>query len=195
MRVLRTVDYPVLPWKNGGGLTREILRVPPDGAAFDWRLSLASIDAPGPFSSFDGYDRTLVLVDGGGVRLDFGSRGQTILRTPGESVAFDGAWATDCTLLAGRSTDLNLIVAKARARAESRIMSVTTPTTISTAGWTETFVCCLQGELRIDSQAGGHAVLAALDVARCTPEDGALACYCGSTPALVFAATVRHVSP
>ncbi len=195
MRVLRTVDYPVLLWKNGGGLTREILKVPGDGAVFDWRLSLATIDVPGPFSSFEDYDRTLVLVDGGGVRLDFGSQGQAVLRTPGESVAFDGAWPTRCALIAGRSTDLNLIVAKTRARAQSRVLSVTTPETIGTAGWEETLVCCLHGALHIDSQAGGHARLSPLDVARCAPEDGPLTCSSDSTPALIFAATVRHRSP
>ncbi len=195
MRVLRTSDYPILPWKNGGGITREILKVPPDGAEFEWRLSLATIDAPGPFSSFEGYERTLVLVDGGGVRLDFGPQGHTDLRTPGESVVFDGAWPTSCTLIAGRSTDLNLIVAKTRAQARSRVMTVTTTETIATAEWEEALVCCLQGALRIASQAGGHAHLSPLDVARCTPEDGALTCSSESAPALIFAATVRRLSP
>jgi len=41
-------------WKNGGGTTREILRVPAEPTAFDWRLSLATIDSPGPFSAFEG---------------------------------------------------------------------------------------------------------------------------------------------
>ena len=32
MIVLREADYITVPWKNGGGLTREILKVPPDAA-------------------------------------------------------------------------------------------------------------------------------------------------------------------
>ena len=49
MWILRESNYVTVPWKNGGGLTREILKVPADADAFDWRLSLATIAAPGPF--------------------------------------------------------------------------------------------------------------------------------------------------
>jgi environmental stress-induced protein Ves len=193
MRVLRAAEYPTQPWKNGGGLTREILKRPADSFDFDWRLSLATIDASGPFSNFAGYDRTLVLVDGAGVHLDFGAQGSRTLRAPGESVAFDGVWSTSCTLIAGRSTDLNLMVAKERAQAQVRIMTLTTAEKIATAGWEETIVCCVGGALRIDSEAGPAAALSKLDVARCTAEDGLLTCApAAGSPALVFVATLRH---
>jgi uncharacterized protein len=53
-------DYPVQPWKNGLGKTREIAI---DGKSpFRWRLSCAKLLASGPFSSFPGYDRTLVIL-------------------------------------------------------------------------------------------------------------------------------------
>ena len=77
MIILRESSYITVPWKNGGGVTREILRSPPESTAFDWRLSLATIDLPGPFSAFEGYHRTLVLVRGAGVELNFAAHGRS----------------------------------------------------------------------------------------------------------------------
>jgi|SRR6185437_12018836 len=193
MNVLREANYITVPWKNGGGLTREILKVPSDAPMFDWRLSLASIEIPGPFSTFDGYQRTLVLVRGAGVQLDFGANGQVSLRAPGQTAVFDGAWSTSCTLIDGPSTDLNLMVAKARAEADARVMALTTPELIRTTDWEETLVCCISGSVQTENTAGEIATLGAADIARCNPEDGVLTCGpLGVEPALAFIASVRH---
>src|SRR4051812_3988364 len=70
-----TDDVPPSPWRNGGGVTRELLRVPvPDdagAAAGGWllRISLADIASDGPFSAFEGMDRWFAVVGGAGVRL------------------------------------------------------------------------------------------------------------------------------
>ena len=52
-----------MPWKNGGGSTTELL-VEPAGATlqtgFRWRLSMAALETSGPFSRFEGHDRTMV---------------------------------------------------------------------------------------------------------------------------------------
>src|SRR6186713_948076 len=137
MNILRESSYRAVPWKNGGGVTREILRAPAEPDAFDWRLSLATIDAAGPFSAFAGYHRTLVLVRGAGVELNFAEHGTSRLSTPGQSVAFDGAWQTSCILLDGPSTDLNLIVSIERAQSVSRSVTLTEEQTVQTADWTE----------------------------------------------------------
>ncbi|HEY6927583.1 MAG TPA: HutD family protein [Steroidobacteraceae bacterium] len=190
---MRESEYVTVPWKNGGGLTREILRVPSDAASFDWRLSLATIATPGPFSAFDGCERTLVLVRGAGVALDFGPYGQTTLRAPGQLVAFDGAWPTRCTLIDGPSTDLNLIVARARAEAHAVVLRVTAPRIIHTSGWEETLVCCISGSVRIETGTADATTLRGADVARCNPGDGVMTC--GSQehgPALLLVAAVRH---
>jgi environmental stress-induced protein Ves len=193
MIVLRETEYVTVPWKNGGGLTREILKVPADAAAFDWRLSLATIESAGPFSAFDGYARTLVLVRGAGVELDFGPHGQATLHAPGQMATFDGAWATRCTLIEGPATDLNLIVAKERAQAQARLIRVTTAELIRTSGWEETLLCCISGSARIENASGSVATLRALDVARCSAEDGVVTCAPqDSGPALLFVGTMRH---
>ncbi|SAK80318.1 HutD/Ves family protein [Caballeronia ptereochthonis] len=63
--LIRGIDLAASPWKNGGGITREVAT-----RAHAWRVSIADIDRPGPFSRFDGIDRVLVLLDGAGLMLD-----------------------------------------------------------------------------------------------------------------------------
>jgi len=191
MVILRESSFLAVPWKNGGGVTREILRVPPEPTAFDWRLSLASIDTPGPFSSFEGYHRRLVLLRGPGVELDFGQHGRTKLTLPGQMVSFDGAWETSCTLLDGPSTDLNLIVAKERTRSAGRTLQLVGAELVQTADWPETLVCCISGAIRLTNTAGQVSDLSGADVARCSPTDGTITCIQqGSTPARMFVASL-----
>lgn len=189
MIILRASSYRTVPWKNGGGVTREILREPPEPTPFDWRLSLATIDSPGPFSAFAGYHRTLVLVSGAGVELDFGQQGRARLTVPGQVVAFDGAWQTSCTLLDGRSTDLNLIVSQERMRSSSECLQLTQPRLLQTAQWPQTLVCCISGAVRLTHGTGQTQELSSVDVARSSPDDGAITCSpLGSAPAWIFVA-------
>ncbi|GAA2510471.1 HutD/Ves family protein [Streptomyces gobitricini] len=75
-RVLRAADRTAVPWKNGGGVTREIAALPEDAGmeGFDWRVSLADVHADGPFSAFPGTERILTVVDGTGMDLDVDGR-------------------------------------------------------------------------------------------------------------------------
>jgi len=96
-------------------MTHEAIRVPRDGDAFAWRVSVAHIDASGPFSDFAAYNRKMVLIKGDGMELKFADGGQCSLRRVGDLAEFDGALATQCTLLGGPCVDLNLMVAKPQA--------------------------------------------------------------------------------
>lgn len=60
-----------MPWKNGGGVTRELVKLPhpTDPARFLARLSIATVATSGPFSAFPGIDRTLLMLEGRGMRL------------------------------------------------------------------------------------------------------------------------------
>ena len=52
---LITADsLPPMPWKNGGGTTREVLKSPASATidTFNWRISLAAVATSGPFSLF-----------------------------------------------------------------------------------------------------------------------------------------------
>lgn len=55
-----------MPWKNGGGETLEVAIFPPGASvdAFSWRVSMARVDASGPFSLFSGTDRILAVLEG-----------------------------------------------------------------------------------------------------------------------------------
>ncbi len=105
------------PWKNGGGSTTEIA-VSPAGAGFDefdWRVSLATISQSGPFSSFPGIDRSLALVDGDGVLLDFGD--ERFVLSPSEPlIEFDGEAAVHATVTGGLTTDFNVMSRRGRCR-------------------------------------------------------------------------------
>lgn len=59
-----------LAWRNGGGLTRQILRIGSE-SDYAWRASLARVDNSGPFSAFPGHVRVIALVEGGPLHLKF----------------------------------------------------------------------------------------------------------------------------
>lgn len=75
-QLIRYQDCPSTPWKNGGGSTKQLLISPSnaDLSNFDYRISIASISSNGPFSSFIGIDRQLVILEGDGVELNINSR-------------------------------------------------------------------------------------------------------------------------
>jgi uncharacterized protein len=96
------------PWRNGGGSTRELLAWP-QVQAWQVRVSVARIDADGPFSAFPGVDRWFAVLAGAGVVLAL-PEGQHRLSPGSRPLAFDGALAPGCTLVGGPTDDLNLMV-------------------------------------------------------------------------------------
>ena len=110
MILVATSDAAPVPWKNGGGVTRELLRLPA-GSTDDWtlRISVADIDADGPFSPFPGVTRWFAVLAGAGVRLSFADRVLNV--APHDlPLCFDGADAPGCALLDGATRDLNVMV-------------------------------------------------------------------------------------
>ena len=105
-----------MPWKNGGGRTTEIA-IHPAGAALDdfaWRVSVAAVERDGPFSRFPGIDRTIVLLEGAGMRFRGGAR-DVELSTPFEPHSFAGEDAIDCALVDGAIRDFNAMYRRGRA--------------------------------------------------------------------------------
>lgn len=115
----RLIPYAGLvaaPWKNGGGCSTEIA-VSPDGASFadfDWRVSLATISADGPFSIFPGVDRTLALVDGAGVTLTIDGARRFVLCEDDPLMEFKGEADVDAMLNEGATIDFNIMTRRAR---------------------------------------------------------------------------------
>jgi environmental stress-induced protein Ves len=112
-------DSRRMPWKNGRGVTEE-LAIWPDSARFDrgdfeWRIAKARVDESGPFSTFPGCERILVVLDGAGLVLAHGSSAPRARVRPLEPYRFDGEWPTTAELVSGPVTDCGLLVRRGRA--------------------------------------------------------------------------------
>ncbi len=116
MRLLRASGHRVMPWKNGGGSTTEIA-AHPEGAGldeFDWRVSMATVAADGPFSCFPGIDRTLAVLSGAGIDLRIDGRPPVRLGPSSEPCSFAGDVPTFGALVDGPIVDLNVMSRRGR---------------------------------------------------------------------------------
>ena len=120
-----------LPWKNGGGITRELA-----SCADAWRVSIADIDRDGPFSRFDGIDRLLMVLDGAGVTLGSSS----VLRAF-EVARFVGEAPVAARLASGPVRVFNLMTYRGSARASVDILR--TPGRRTLAADTALLLCAL----------------------------------------------------
>lgn len=128
--LIRGADLVATPWKNGGGVTREIAAFP-EGAgldAFVWRVSIAEVAQAGPFSRFAGIDRTLALLSGEGMMLDEtdNSTGDVlktyVLTQPLDIARFAGESRIDARLVGGATRDFNLMVRRGAALGETEVL-------------------------------------------------------------------------
>lgn len=104
VRRLTEKDFKVMPWKNGGGMTCELYRLP-------WlRLSRAKVLQDGPFSKFEGIHRHLIILKGSGVRLDGIEFREGILE-------FEGEEDIHCELIEGPVEDFNVMVERKSGKA------------------------------------------------------------------------------
>lgn len=120
MRVTKysNADYRRMPWKNGGGSTLELLQDPAADGGFNWRLSIADVETPGPFSAFPGIDRQIMLVAGNGMVLSFANEAPpVVIAKPLRPHTFKGEWSTDCRLIEGAIQDFNVMVRRDWGRA------------------------------------------------------------------------------
>ena len=88
--ILAAAARTAAAWKNGGGVTREVVAHPAgsDLGGFEWRLSIAEVHRGGPFSVFPGIDRHMAVLAG---RLSFAIEGRTLSLTPDSApLAFGG---------------------------------------------------------------------------------------------------------
>ncbi|CAN5556103.1 HutD family protein [soil metagenome] len=101
-------DVASQPWRNGGGQSRELLAWP-SSEQCDLRVALADIDKDGPFSTYDGVERWIVVISGVGIELGFSDRARRLLLGD-EPLQFDGGDAPGCRLVDGPTRDLNMMV-------------------------------------------------------------------------------------
>lgn len=105
--------WRTMPWRNGGGVTHELLKRGDGAPGFTLRVSIAEIQADGPFSRFDGVDRALLLLSGAGVILTWSDGGRTTLTPEAPLVVFPGEEHPESRLIDGPTTDLNVMTDRA----------------------------------------------------------------------------------
>lgn len=150
------------PWRNGRGATREIVCWPEgSGDAFDWRLSLATLEGDAPFSSFVGVERWFAIVSGGPVELRMSSSAHgpqpprcLRLGTADPACRFDGASAVQALVPPSGAQALNLMLRRPRARGAMRRLADAQP--CRAAGQGALLVCA--GVWQIDLGLGSGSV-------------------------------------
>ncbi len=111
MQLIEPSQWSPQPWRNGAGTTHELVRWPA-ADPFAVRISVADLIAPAPFSRFAGYQRWLVLLEGGPVTLAIAGA-PVMLAAPGDEVTFAGEADVAATAVTGASRDLNIMVSAA----------------------------------------------------------------------------------
>ncbi len=167
LHLLPAAGHRRMPWKNGGGETAEIALSPPGAAldAFDWRVSMATVASDGPFSRFPDVDRTLTVLEGGGLSLAVDGRPPTALTPASPPFSFPGDAATGSTLLDGPVVDLNVMTRRGRCRHAVESLHLDGERALSVGGHAVLLLCV----------AGNVDVTAGAEAARLGPLDGLLA--------------------
>ena len=150
LTVLRHRDRVATLWANGGGITYEALRSPAGDGPFDWRISFAEVSTEGPFSSYPGINRTLVIVDGSGMTLDMD--GRLVLVPPHTPVHFAGEVPVVGLLPHGPVSDCNVMVRRGCCTAEVTILRGT-DIEVQPAEGATTIVAVLSGQWQLPGEA------------------------------------------
>ena len=145
---VQIASLATIPWKNGGGITRN-LAVEPEDAGFDnflWRLSFAEVNAPGRFSTFPGVDRTILVWKGNGLVLHASGRDSFAITPDAEPHVFRGEDEIEATLIDGSTIDFNLMVRRGSCTATAnRYRSAA----IISRGARQAFFLCATGSFRL----------------------------------------------
>ncbi|MBV1940424.1 HutD family protein [Streptomyces sp. BV286] len=171
---LRWSEYRSMPWKNRGGTTREVASGTVQAAmapaeitdGFDWRVSVADVEAGGSFSAFPGIDRVITLVEGEGMVLTVDGTPHPV--RPLSPFAFPGDAATVCQLKAGAVRNMNVMTRRSRATAHVRIITVAAAQGAElTCAANETLLVMAVAEgIAVDGPDGRETTLGRLDCVR-----------------------------
>lgn len=144
-------------WRNGLGWTREVLSGsiagPPDDAGWDWRLSIAEIEAEAAYSRFEGVDREQMLLSGSGLRL-IRAGGDTLLMPPHERVRFSGEEEMTAQPVDGRVEVVNLMWRRDRVEVASWHRPLVGPMVIFAEPRSTWAVHLIAGQARFDDDSG-----------------------------------------
>lgn len=141
-----------MAWKNGGGVTTEICTFP-QGACiedFDWRLSMALVDADGPFSQFPGIDRTLAILDGAGIGLQVDGSAPANLTIETPPYPFPADRPAHARLFGGPTHDLNMMTRRGAVHHQMHYMTLIGQVDLVLSAPT-TLIFCQDGPAKIST--------------------------------------------
>jgi environmental stress-induced protein Ves len=153
-------------WKNGGGLTREIAVYPESAGTEDflWRVSIAKIERPGPFSRFPHARRRLMLLEGKGIFFQFADRAMT-LNGIEQTIEFSGEEDLDCSPIDGACLVLN-VMTRGDMHCEMRVIQDGMPPTTCEAA---RIIIAVGGTVGLIEDSGAPEQLQAGDAALLSP--------------------------
>ena len=143
-RIYRKSEQPVMPWKNGRGMTREIYRFN-HGPDMFLRVSTAEVSESGPFSDYAGFDRTLLNLGPGVMQLlKDGSLFASL--SPLEICHFEGSAQLSCEITQ-TCRDINVFYAKDKYFASTFVRRISKPEFIPLSATQGALIYVLQGAL------------------------------------------------
>jgi hypothetical protein len=141
MQIIRFADLKSQPWRNGGGVTRELAshRVPSSGTdsadgassdngaysdngAWDWRVSIADVTKAGDYSAFPGMERLLTVVEGELLLLSVDGTEHPLEKY--RPFRFPGGAASSSALPTGDVRNLNIITREGVFKAYTSILEL-----------------------------------------------------------------------
>ncbi|WP_407710155.1 HutD family protein [Arthrobacter nitrophenolicus] len=129
MQIIRFADLKAEPWRNGGGVTRQLASrhsaaggEDGQGGAWDWRVSIADVTRAGDFSPFPGMERLLTVIEGDLLLLTVGGAEHPVEKY--RPFRFDGGAATAGALPTGDIRNLNVITRAGAYKAYTSIIEL-----------------------------------------------------------------------
>lgn len=161
--VVRAAELRPTPWRNGQGITRDILTVPAADGALLWQVSIADLVQDTDFSDFTGFDRIFTpLANPVELSFDHGPFTPCPVLVP---VPFAGERRTRCRLSHGSSRAFNAVWNRSGQVMRVDVLHIPSGGRLGTVAATSV-LHCLQGVIAIgdmllqagDSSYGPHGL-------------------------------------
>jgi uncharacterized protein len=148
MEIIRFADAKPQPWRNGAGITREIARQASADGGWDWRLSIADVVKAGDFSTFEGTQRLLTVVEGDLLLLNVNGSEHAVEKY--RPFRFGGEATTLAKLPTGNVRNLNVITRSGVFKAYTSIIELSKKR--AQPLWEGQFGVLLQGQCTVGDE-------------------------------------------